>query len=145
MNTWVLVANSNKARLFNTERIGDEMVCVREFEHPESRQKGSELTSDRPGHYQSKGTGHGAFVETTDPRDNEVEKFADELADVLDKGRANNEYKKLVIVAAPHFMGLLNNHMDEKTRSFIISDINKDFTSYEDRELPERLREYLKK
>ena len=145
MNTWVLIASSNKARLFNTEKIGDEMECINEFEHPESRQKGGDLASDRPGHYQSKGTGHGAFVETTDPKEHEAEIFADELADVLDKGRVNNEYKKLVIAAAPHFLGLLNTHMNEKTRGMIISDIHKDLTSYENRELPERLKEYIKK
>jgi len=145
MNTWVLVANTNSARLFDAEIIGEEMKCIREFEHPYSRKKGSDLTSDRPGHYQSKGTGHGAFVEPTDPKEHEADIFADELAKVLNKSRTTNEYRKLVIAAAPHFMGLLNNHMDAHTRDMIISEIKKDLTTFEDRDLPERLKEYLMK
>lgn len=145
MNTWVLIANSNKARLFSTERVGEEMVRVREFEHPESREKGSDIVSDRPGHYQSKGTGHGAFVDPTDPKQHEADVFAGELAGILDKGRTNNEYKRLVVAANPHFMGLLNKHMDTHTRDMIISDIKKDLTTFEDRELPDHLKAYLKK
>jgi len=143
MNTWVLVASASKARIFGTDQIGEAMECMKEFSHPESREKVSDLTSDRPGHYQSKGTGHGAFVEPTDPKEHEADRFASELAMELDKGRTSKAYRKLVVVAAPHFHGLLNNHINKQTRAMIVSDIQKDLTSCEPRELPDRLKEYL--
>ena len=143
MNTWVLVANASEARIFGTDRIGEAMECMKEFSHPESRGKGSELASDRPGHYQSKGTGHGAFVEPSDPKEYEADRFASELAKELDKGRNDNAYRKLVVVAAPHFYGLLNNHMNKHTRAMVVNDIQKDLTDCEPRELPTRLKEYI--
>ena len=142
--TWVLVADASEARLFETEKIGTSMHCIKEFSHPESREKGSDLASDRPGHYQSKGTGHGAFAEHTDPKDYEADRFAGELANELEKGRTANEYKRLVLVAAPHFHGLLNTHMNEHTRALVVNDIQKDFTTCETHELPERLKECVK-
>ena len=145
MNTWVLVANASEARLFGADKIGEEMEFIKEFEHPESREKGSDLASDRPGHYQSKGTGHGTFAEHTDPKDYEVERFAGELAHELEKGRTKNEYKKLILVAAPHFHGLLNTQMNEHTRALVAYSIQKDFTAVEAYELPERLKESVTK
>lgn len=142
MNTWVLVASASEARIFDTDRIGEPMECIREFSHPEGREKGSDLVSDRPGHYKSKGTGHGAFIEQTDPREHEIDQFASELARELDKGRTENAYSKLVVVAAPHFHGLLNNHMNEHTRGMVVKDIQKDLTDCEMRELQTRLKEY---
>lgn len=141
--TWVLVANAGEARLFGAENINQSLHCLKEFNHPESREKSSDLTSDRPGHYQSKGTGHGSFAEHTDPKDYEAERFASELADVLEKGRTANEYKKLVLVAAPHFHGLLNTHMNEHTRELVVNNIQKDFTAIETHELPKRLKESI--
>jgi protein required for attachment to host cells len=143
--TWVLVANAGEARLFETENIEESLHCFKELNHPESREKGSYLASDRPGHYQSKGTGHGAFAEHTDPKDYEAERFAGELAAELEKGRTNNEYKKLVLVAAPHFHGLLNTHLNEHTRALVVNNIQKDFTACDTFELPERLKENIKK
>lgn len=143
MNTWVLVANASEARIFGTEKIGNPMECMKEFNHPESRDKGMDLTSDRPGHYQSKGTGHGAFVESTDPKEYEAERFAAELAKELENGRTNNAYRKLVVVAAPHFHGLINSQLDEHTRAMVVNDIQKDFTDCDVNELPERLKQYM--
>lgn len=143
MNTWVLVANSSEARIYDTASIGEDMECIKEFSHPEGREKGSELASDRPGHYQSKGTGHGAFVEPTAPKEHEVDRFAGELARELDKGRTSNAYRKLVVVASPHFHGLINSHLDEHTRSMVVKDIQKDLTDCEPRDLPSRLKEYM--
>lgn len=143
MNTWVLVASASEARIFGTDRIGEAMECMKEFSHPESREKGSELASDRPGHSQSKGTGHGAMVESSDPKEYEAERFAGELARELENGRTSNAYKKLVVVAAPHFHGLLNNHMNEQTRAMVVNDIQKDLTDCETRDLPGRLKQYM--
>ena len=143
MNTWVLVANASEARIFGTNKIGEAMECMKEFSHPESREKGSELASDRPGHSQSKGTGHGAMVESSDPKEYEADRFAGELAQELEKGRTSHAYRKLVVVAGPHFHGLLNKHMNDHVRTMVVNDIQKDLTSCEPRDLPGRLKEYM--
>ena len=143
--TWVLVANASEARLFSAAKIGEEMECLKEFNHPESRERGSDLASDRPGHSQGKGGGHGAMGDPADPKEYEAERFAGELAKELENGRTANAYDRLVVVAAPHFHGLLNTHMKDHTRDLVIGNVEKDLTACENRDLPARLKEYLRK
>jgi len=126
---WVLVANASQAKLFSmTSRFGQNLTLIKEFEHPESRLKGSDLVSDRPGHYQSKGTGHGSFVDKTDPKTQEAERFSQELVAELESGRTSNQYKNLVLVAAPPFLGALNKHISEPLHNTVIRVIEKDLT-----------------
>ena len=139
-NTWVLVANAVEAKLYSTDALGAEMSHLREFGHPESREKGSALASDKPGKVQSGRGGHG-MGDTTAPKDFEAERFAKELAQALDDGRATNAYQHLVLVAAPHFHGLLNSQLDKKTHAMVVTNINKDYTSCNERDLLTRLKE----
>jgi protein required for attachment to host cells len=142
-NTWVLVANASRAHLYATERIGEKMTCLKDFTHLESRAKGSSLASDRPGHYQSKGTGHGSMGDPADPKYYEANRFAGELASRLNAGRKANNFRRLVLVAGPHFNGLLNAHLSEHTRAMVENVIQKDFTQYNERELPARLKKNI--
>ena len=139
-NTWVLVANASKAHLYSTERLGADMSILKEFSHPESRAKGASLASDRPGSMQGRGSSMATRGDSVDPKDFEAERFAEELASELDKGRTTNAYRRLVLVASPHFQGLLKAHLNANTSAMVENNINKDFTAYDMRELPERLK-----
>lgn len=139
-NTWVLVANAVEAKLYATEKLGAEISHVREFAHPESREKGSALVSDKPGKVQG-GRGGRGMGDASAPKGYEAEKFARELARALDEGRTANAYQHLVLVATSHFHGLLNSQLDKKTRAMVVTDINKDFTSFNERDLLARLKE----
>lgn len=139
-NTWVLVANASEAHLYATERLGKDMSIRKEFSHPESRAKGSSLASDRPGSHPGNGSNMGSMGDPVDPKAFEAERFADELANELDKGRTSNAYRRLVLVAVPHFQGLLKARLDDHTRALVEHSINKDFTACTARELPERLK-----
>jgi protein required for attachment to host cells len=143
-NTWLLIANGSEARLFETEFRPKSLTLLQEFTHPESREKGSELASDRPGHYQGDaGTGggatHGAFNEAIDPKEYEMERFASELVQTLETGRLANGYQHLIIASSPKFHGLLNKQMNGHLSKLIDKHINKDFTSCTEKELLERI------
>jgi protein required for attachment to host cells len=139
-NTWVLVANASEARLFATERLGQDMTIIKDFSHPESRAKGTTLASDRPGASKGRGLNTGTRGDPDDPKDFEAERFASELANELDKGRAENAYRRLVLVATPHFQGLLKSHLTDHTRNMVVDNINKDLTACNISELPMRLK-----
>ena len=139
-NIWVLVANASEARLFATERLGEDMSILKDFSHPESRAKGVTLASDRPGSSQGRGSSMGTRGNSEDPKNFEAERFAGELTIELDKGRTANAYRRLVLVATPHFQGLLNSHLNDHTRDMVVNSINKDFTACNVRELPARLK-----
>jgi protein required for attachment to host cells len=139
-NTWVLVANASEAHLYATERLGEDMSILKDFAHPESRAKGTTLASDRPGSSQGRGSSMGTRGDPAEPKDFEVERFASELANELDRGRTANAYRRLVLVASPHFQGLLKSQLNDHTQAMVVNNINKDFTACNLRELPVRLK-----
>jgi protein required for attachment to host cells len=110
---------------------------VSEFNHPQSREKRMDLTSDRPGRVDGKG--HGAFVQQTDPKKNEADHFALEVARSLERGRVNNDYARLILVASNPFMGLLKNRLDSHVMEMVSETIEKDYTKSNDRDLATHL------
>lgn len=147
-STWILIANGSEARLFETESYPKSLSLLQEFQHAESREKNSELASDKAGHYQgdaSSGSGftQGSFNEATDPKEYEMERFAAELAEFLDSGRKTNKFAHLMIASSPKFHGLLNKKLNSPLEKMVDKHINKDFTSLRETELLERLRSEL--
>lgn len=143
-NTWLLIANGSEARLFETEYRPKSLSLLQEFNHPESREKGGDLASDKAGHYQGDTASgaaatHGAFSEPTDPKSYEMERFAGELAKTLDAGRNTNRYQHLIVAASPRFHGILNKKMNSHTANLVDKHINKDLTSLKEDELLQRL------
>ncbi len=137
--TWILIANASIARLYENHGIKKGLQLIKEFSHPESREKSAELTSDRPGHNQSQGNGHGAFVSASQPKHNEAGKFAQELAQMLEHGRTSNIVDRVILVASAPFIGLLNNQFSTHVRHLITDTIEKDYTRYAPQELTGRL------
>src|SRR5262245_35379931 len=136
--TWLLIADSSqarlyalhKARLYLKENASDNLELIGEFAHNSSRQKDSELNSDKMGEF-----GSGTFVEATSAKVHEAEVFALQLLTHLDTGRKLNHFKDLILVAPPAFMGLLKKHMPHEMQKLISKTIEKDYTHQTDREL----------
>lgn len=143
-NTWVLVANASEARLFSL--VKSDLTLIEKYTHPESRMKGEALASDRGGSYQSDsaGTGHGSYQQPTDPKEYEMDRFAQELAGALNKGRTENQFEELVIVAAPRFHGLVNKHLNGQLSQMVAHHIDKDYTKVRDLEMLDTLMPYLR-
>ncbi len=127
---WLLIANSSEATLYQADlnRLGGQLTSLQTFTHPESRKKGVELASDRPGHYQSKGTGHGSFNEAIDPKSYEAERFAKQLATELTTAHNDHRYQELILIAPPHFLGLLKHEFNSSIENVIKLTLEKDYT-----------------
>lgn len=136
--TLVLIANAAAARGFSYQ-AKEEFSLVKEFSHPESRQKGSDLVSDRPGRSEGKGGGHGAFVPANNPKQIEAERFAYELAEWLDDERKQNRCKQVMLVADPGFLGLINKSLNNQTKQLVFETLDKDYSQVNQRDLPEML------
>ena len=143
-STWILIADSAQARLFATDRgYGGPWRLVRSFSHPLSTVKASELVSDRPGRVQqSMADGSRSAAEArTPPREVEAEHFARALADALDRGRG--QYARLVLVAPPHFLGLLRQIVSETVGNTVAISVDRNWTDLPEQELPARLGDAL--
>lgn len=142
--TWILVANASEARLFSNLGPGKGLQLMKEYSHPESREKVSDLVSDRPGHNQTAGNGHGAYVSPADPKQQEAERFARLLTQDLEQGRTGNQYEKLVLVASPHFLGLLNGHLNGRLGKLVLQRVEKDYTKEKEKELAGHLKTHIR-
>ena len=141
MTTWILVANSAEANLYSSENLRThdaKLVC--EFKHPDSRKKITDLVSDHLGHFKTDSGAHGAFTKG-DPKDNEAEHFALELAHELKAGHDQGKFKKLIVVAPGHFYAHISKHMHNNITD--ITHIVKDYTKYNLSKLNESLKEQL--
>lgn len=141
--TWILVANASEAKLYANKGINKGLEQIASFDHPESRKKGVDLVTDRAGHMQSSGNGHGSRQPATDPRQYEHENFARELAQHVEKGRTNNQYQRLIVAAEPHFRGLLNTTFSGQVKSLISECLDKDYTKATDKELATHLEKFI--
>lgn len=144
-HTWLLVANASKARVYSLCKAHflqsanqKDLQLEEECEHGESRMKAVDLISDKLGKF-----GHGAFVEATNPKEHEAERFAVELAGKLDAARKENQYQELIIAAPPAFLGLLKKHLTNDSSKKIFMTIEKDYTSHDDRALASALADHL--
>lgn len=140
MDTWILVADSSRARLFAASQRGKPWKLVEQFEHAETRQRAAEINpKERGSQKQSFGFGRPVMQPKTAPRRVEQQHFAQELADKLDAGLKHGEYGALVVVAGPRFLGELKGALDRQVEKCIIATIDRDYTLADERELVERL------
>lgn len=137
--TWILVSNASSGKILRNTGPNKGLEIVREFDHPQSREKNSDLVTDRPGHNQGHGNGHGSYVPATTPKEHEADIFALELARELEAGRVGREYDRLVLVAPPAFLGQLNQRLNDTVKSLVSDKLEKDYTRSTSKELAEHL------
>lgn len=161
--TWVLISDASRARLFQAGEHGTRelgLTLLRKFEHPESRERNSDLVTDRPGRTQQsispnmrggtsnrgnpgggqQATGNRSGMEpATSPKKIEHEGFARELAHELEKGLNENAYVNLIVAANPEFLGLLRGAMSDQVKKHVTASLDKDYTAMDVRELEGRI------
>src|SRR5262249_23394085 len=98
--------------------------------------------ADERGRYHSRSTNRGAYVQETDPKEHNIDCFAREIAIILNQGRTQNAYEKLVLIAEPRMNGLLFKHLDEHVNHMIVNNIKKDVIFLKHHELLDFLYEH---
>ncbi len=141
MKQWIVVADASRARILAVNDKADGLLLESELEHPASRARASELTTDLPGRVkQSFGAGHRpAMSDRTDPKEVEAETFARQLAEALEQGCNHNRYERLTLVAPPHFLGLLRAAINAQVAKRVALTIDKDYTNLPIRDLARHL------
>lgn len=137
-DTWVLVADHARARLFSLEagRL-DEIAC---FANVEARVPGHERERAPPPRVHDRfGESRHATQARTLPQDKIAARFANELLTALACGRTAHEYRKLVLIAPPRFLGVINSALGESLHACVALRIAKNLT----RRKPEAIRAEL--
>lgn len=137
--TWIIVANSSTARIFEAQN-NREIVEIETFVHPKSRLKGTDLETDRPGRNTER-TGISRFSvnNTHDLKEHEAENFAREISQFLNKAVVSNQVGKIYLVANPSFLGLLRKQLSSPTEKIVAGEVNKDICMMTHEKIREQL------
>jgi protein required for attachment to host cells len=138
--TWVVVAESSRARILLADGPLGSLTELEQLEHPASRSREQDLTSDLPGRaFDSMGEGRHAMEPHEHPKHHEAEVFARQLGERLDRGRLEGDFDRLILAAAPAFLGLLRKQISSETEKLVSEQIDKNLVSLD----PAKLREHL--
>lgn len=141
--TWILVADSTRARIFTADTPSSPLEEIEDLSHVEGRLHDREITSDLPGKIKSVGGGGHAFEQPTDPKKHEADTFAHRVAQYLEDAHNANRFEQLLIVAAPTFLGLLRNQLSEPIKRLVRFELDKEITRLNAAEIRRHLPEYL--
>ena len=142
-NTWVLVADSSRARLFVA---GSATSALTEFEtltHMEAKQHERKITSDLPGSQAGSDGRHHGMSSETDPKKYEDIEFAKTVSQHLEDARNKHTFNELIVVAAPAFLGLLREHLTAETLKLITLEIDKNLTQHSEEDIRQHLPDRL--
>jgi protein required for attachment to host cells len=142
-SVWILVCDAARARLFETQDGAPPWTLLETMVHDESRSKASALASDRSGSRSSEGASvhHDALAPASDPKENEKGHFAHSLVTTLDQAGRSGRFAKWVLVAPPHFVGLIKKELTPELEKHLLVTVDKDFTGVEAHALAERLKD----
>jgi len=143
MTTWILVTDAGRARLFTTELRENAWNVVEDFEHTEGRFTSSEIENTSPPGRMQQGDAQGgrrtALEPRTLPKEVEAEHFAQRLVDFLEAAIAKRDYDQLVLVAPPHFLGILKKKLGQQAAKKLLASIDKDLSKLPPDEVRQRL------
>ncbi|WHZ18100.1 MAG: hypothetical protein OJF55_000249 [Rhodanobacteraceae bacterium] len=125
--TWILVADSARARLFalgaaQLEELGD-------YVNAAARTPGHELEHAQPARVHDRfGSSRHAVDSPTPPHQKAAAKFAGELAAELERSHAGQRFHDLVLIAPPRFLGLLNAALGKQLKESVVLEVPKNLT-----------------
>lgn len=110
---------------------------LRSLEYPAGRRRDQDIEQ---GHPQRSFDKHASGrVGTSSPHEHAAEAFAHDLADELRRGRLEHGVERIVLVAEPHFLGLVRAKLDEPTERLVVGTLPKDLVDSELEALREQL------
>jgi len=142
--TWIVLAESSRARILEAESASGPLTEVAVLEHPESRAHDQDLISDAPGRrFATAGPKRHGMAQATSPKEEHAILFARELARRLDHDLAHRRYQRLILAAAPKFLGHLRNELSTATSGVVAWEYPKNWLQYDMQIIRSRLPDFL--
>ena len=113
--TWVMVANGERARVFQTQGIALDLQEIDDLVNTEGH--GTGLTAKE------------AEVLDQGERTEKLKaKFSKRVADYLEHGRLHQKFHRLIIAAESKFLGMVRADLSEETRRLIFEQVSDDLS-----------------
>ncbi|WP_297769816.1 host attachment family protein [uncultured Roseovarius sp.] len=128
--TWVLIADGEKALFLrnSVDAISPALDVVRKNE--QENPSDYDQSANRPGRKQDTGVGQSSAMDDTDWHELAKERFAHELADTLYKYAHRGDFQRIVLVAAPHVLGDLRQHLHKEVQDKVVAEIPNDLANH---------------
>lgn len=139
--TWIVVADSSRARFFQVEKPVGPLREMRDLVNPDGRLHEGDLVSDAPGrtHQGQAGPERRQAFDEPSAKQHETRRFAREVIESIDKLRNSGELKKFHVLAEPGFLGQLREHYSAPLKKCVGEEITRRVTQ----QRPEKIRELL--
>jgi protein required for attachment to host cells len=128
--TWVVVADGRKVLFLHNQ--GDEEILDlrvldwRAQDNPPTREQGTE----RPGRAHDSTSPGRSAVQQTDWHQITEDRFANEVADGINKAALAKRFRDLVLVAPPKALAEIRPRLRPEARERLVAEINKDLTNH---------------
>lgn len=143
--TWLVVADSSKARIFLTDSRTGPIKEIESIVHTEARLHEQDMTSDLSGRNKGSGDGGNVYQSKINPKDQENINFAKSIANTLDDARKKEKFKQIILISPPDFLGHLRHNLNSQTRKLVFFELTKNFSQLKAEEINAHLSESLKK
>ncbi len=142
---WVVVADSSRARIFQTAGNMEQLQEVQDLLNPEGRMDGADLRHDAKGRFYGKG--ERAQAHTGEPNEAreacDADQFSREICRVLADACDAHRYDSLVVVAPPAFLGRLRHALPERVERRVARQLDREITGWDGVQVSAYLKQVL--
>lgn len=135
MRIRIVVADQAEAAFYDLGSRTEEPRFTTRLTDPVAHLHDRDMKSDRPGRFSNHApliggrrgaTAHHGTGGERSPRKHEAALFADRIAEQLEQARRSGEFDRLVVMAAPAFLGLLRKALPDSVRLHVAAEVGKD-------------------
>jgi protein required for attachment to host cells len=138
--TWIIAADSSRARILQVTDRQRALAEVEDLLNPEGRVHDRELISDAHARFSGPaGRGPGSDREEMSATEHAIELFAKRVGDYLDKARTAHRYDRLHLIAPPKFLGQLRKELGKEVQKLVAVELPKDLSWLNTREIEQSL------
>lgn len=136
MTTWIVVADSSRARIFEAPNRGRQIEEIMDMVNLAGREAMQDIVTDNHDRFQTAGAagtpnGSHSMGRAEHPAEHEIEMFAKRLSAYVDKARTQVRYDQLCLVAPPKFLGLLRGNLAKESHKLLKREISKDLSKFD--------------
>ena len=144
MSICIVVADGSRARILSAQSGSSPLQDERDYIHSESRLKEQDLVADETGNESdSGGYGKHSMGHEGAAHQRQAEIFAHEIGSEVDKVRQHSDLRKIYLIAAPKFLGLLRTCLSKQCTELLVVEVNKDLVNHSIEDIRSHLPKYL--
>ena len=135
--TWIIAADSSRARILQVTDRKQHLDEIEDLLNPQGRVDDRQLTTDAQPRFHGS-SGPASDREETSAARHATELFAKRVGEYLDKARSAHRYDRLHLIAPPKFLGQLRKELGKEVQKLVAEELPKDLSWLNARDIEQR-------